>query len=287
MKLKLLSSAAILFAAVSLSFGQSASEIITKFEKEKADALDAYLKANPDAADKNEALEALIDARELVGDTAGMIPLMEQRYVAMKKGADADVRGIIDLVSGLAEAYGAAGSEDKALALFETAKKDLADHEQGVQIAKFIDSLAKKLDQPGVGDVIEIKFTSLQGEEVDLATMKDKVVLIDFWATWCGPCIGELPNVKKTYDAWHDKGFEILAISLDKEGDKEKLEKFIKDKEMPWAQMFDGKGWGTSYVEKYGINGIPATFLVGKDGKIVATNLRGPALEKTVSGLLK
>ena len=133
---------------------------------------------------------------------------------------------------------------------------------------------------------MEIAFTSLQGEKVDLAEMKGKVVLIDFWATWCAPCIGELPNVRKAYEAYHEKGFEIIAISLDKEGDKEKLENFIKEKELPWAQCFDGLGWETPLVRKYGVAGIPATFLVGKDGKIAATNLRGPALEAEVEKLL-
>ena len=139
-----------------------------------------------------------------------------------------------------------------------------------------------ELNRPGVGEVMELKFTSLAGKEIDLADMKGKVVLIDFWATWCGPCIAELPNVRKAYEDYHDKGFEIIGISLDKAKDEAKLKSFVKDENMPWPQAFDGKGCQTALAQQYGIRSIPATFLVGKDGKIVSSNLRGPALSSAV-----
>ncbi|MDP6859908.1 MAG: redoxin domain-containing protein [Verrucomicrobiales bacterium] len=141
---------------------------------------------------------------------------------------------------------------------------------------------AGELNRPGVGEVMELKFTSLAGKEIDLADMKGKVVLIDCWATWCGPCIAELPNVRKAYEDYHDKGFEIIGISLDKAKDEAKLKSFVKDKNMPWPQAFDGKGWDNVLAKQYGITSIPATFLVGKEGKIVSTNLRGPALSSAV-----
>jgi|TARA_B110000116_G_scaffold144522_1_gene125315 thiol-disulfide isomerase/thioredoxin len=153
--------------------------------------------------------------------------------------------------------------------------------------AEEVDAELNKLDpgelnRPGVGEVMELKFTSLAGKEIDLADMKGKVVLIDFWATWCGPCIAELPNVRKAYEDYHDKGFEIIGISLDKAKDEAKLKSFVKDENMPWPQAFDGKGWDTDLAQQYGISSIPATFLVGKDGKIVSSNLRGPALSSAV-----
>ena len=112
--------------------------------------------------------------------------------------------------------------------------------------------------------------------------MKGKVVLIDFWATWCGPCIAELPNVLKAYEEYNDKGFEIIGISLDNAKDEDKLRTFVKDKKMTWPHAFDGQGWRNSLAKKFGISSIPATFLIGKDGKVVSTNLRGPALSKAV-----
>ena len=132
---------------------------------------------------------------------------------------------------------------------------------------------------------IEMSFKATNGTEVDLSKMRGKVVLIDFWATWCGPCVAEIPNVVKSYNALHGKGFEIVGISFDKEGDEEKLAKFTKDKEMPWPQYFDGKGWQNEFGTKYGINSIPRMWLVDKKGMVVDTDARKD-LEKKVEKLL-
>jgi thiol-disulfide isomerase/thioredoxin len=108
-------------------------------------------------------------------------------------------------------------------------------------------------------------------------------VLIDFWATWCGPCVAELPNVIKAYKELHPKGFEIVGISLD--SDKAELQAFVKDKGMEWPQYFDGKGWQNEISTKYGINSIPAMWLLNKKGMVVSTNARG-GLEEQVAKLL-
>jgi thiol-disulfide isomerase/thioredoxin len=120
---------------------------------------------------------------------------------------------------------------------------------------------------------LDLKFVSMDGKEVDLSKMNSKVVLIDFWATWCGPCVKEIPNVLKSYEKFHGKGFEIVGISLDQ--DKAKLESFIKDKGMTWVQYFDGKGWKNEISTRYGINSIPAMWLVNKKGIVVSTDARG------------
>jgi thiol-disulfide isomerase/thioredoxin len=125
----------------------------------------------------------------------------------------------------------------------------------------------------------------LDGKPLSVAGMKGKVTLIDFWATWCGPCIAELPNVTKAYEKYHSQGFEIIGISLDQ--DREKLTSFIKAKNMTWPQYFDGKGWQNKLAAQYGINSIPATYLLDKEGKILATGLRGEALEEAVGKALK
>jgi thiol-disulfide isomerase/thioredoxin len=130
---------------------------------------------------------------------------------------------------------------------------------------------------------LELKFTAVDGREFDLGKLQGKVVLIDFWATWCGPCVAELPNVIKAYKELHPKGFEIVGISLDQ--DKAKLEAFVKENGMEWPQYFDGKGWQNEISTKYGINSIPAMWLVNKKGMVVSTNARG-GLEEQVARLL-
>ncbi|MCZ7640250.1 MAG: TlpA family protein disulfide reductase [Verrucomicrobia bacterium] len=124
----------------------------------------------------------------------------------------------------------------------------------------------------------------LDGQPLSLANYKGKVVLVDFWATWCGPCLSELPNVQAAYRKHHERGFDIVGISLD--NDREKLTNFIKQKELPWKQYFDGQGWKTKLAQEYGINSIPATYLLDGTGKIIARNLRGPALDTAVAEAL-
>ncbi|WP_395735784.1 TlpA family protein disulfide reductase [Prosthecobacter sp.] len=131
---------------------------------------------------------------------------------------------------------------------------------------------------------LDLKFTAVDGREVDVSKLQGKVVLIDFWATWCGPCVAELPNVLKAYKELHPKGFEIVGISLD--SDKAELEAFVKQKGMEWPQFFDGKGWKNEISSKYGIDSIPAMWLLNKKGMVVSTNARGD-LETKVSKLLE
>lgn len=124
----------------------------------------------------------------------------------------------------------------------------------------------------------------ISGESMSVSDLRGKVVLIDFWATWCPPCVAELPNVLAAYDKYRAKGFEILGISLDRtEG---ALRNFVRVQRMPWPQYFDGKVWDTKLSRRYGITSIPTTFLLDREGRIVARDLRGPALEKELAKLL-
>ena len=135
-----------------------------------------------------------------------------------------------------------------------------------------------------VGKPVEIRFKALDGREVDLAKLKGKVVLVEFWSTSCGPCVAEMPNVKAVYQKLHDRGFEVVAISLDDKEDV--LRRFIKENELPWPQHFDGKGWGNEFASRYGIFGIPTMWLVDKQGNLRDDNARGD-LERRVSAMLK
>jgi thiol-disulfide isomerase/thioredoxin len=119
---------------------------------------------------------------------------------------------------------------------------------------------------------LDLKFTALDGTAIDLAKMRGKVVLVDFWATWCPPCRAEMPDVVAAYQKYHAQGFEVVGISLDQ--DKAALQKYITDNQMPWPQYFDGKGWDSLIGRQFGIDSIPAMWLVGKDGIVVTMDAR-------------
>lgn len=137
-----------------------------------------------------------------------------------------------------------------------------------------------------LGNEMEISGTNLDGTPFDQKTLAGKVVLVDFWATWCGPCIAELPNVLAAWNKYHDKGFEVVGVSLDQ--DRDALEGFLKEREIPWTILFEtpeGEGWQHPLATHYGITGIPTVILVGRDGKVVSMEVRGEKLEEELSKL--
>lgn len=111
-----------------------------------------------------------------------------------------------------------------------------------------------------------LEFASLSGEQVSLKNLKGKVVLIDFWASWCGPCLRTMPDLVQTYRDYHDQGFEIIGISLDR--DQSQLERYIRDTGITWQQYYDGLGWDNKMAKRFGIQGIPHVVLVDKNGAV-------------------
>ncbi|MEN0048977.1 MAG: TlpA disulfide reductase family protein, partial [Bacteroidota bacterium] len=116
-----------------------------------------------------------------------------------------------------------------------------------------------------------------EGEDLKLSDLRGKIVLVDFWASWCGPCRRENPNVVKMYEKYKDQGFEILGVSLDKQ-ETRWLQAIEQDK-LTWPQVSDLKGWQNEVATLYSVRSIPSTVLVDAEGKIMARNLRGAALE--------
>ena len=134
---------------------------------------------------------------------------------------------------------------------------------------------------PVGGEAPDFAQPSPEGKNISLASLRGKVVLIDFWASWCKPCRMEMPNVKRVYQEYHNKGFEILGVSLDR--DKAAWTGAIAQDELPWKHVSDLGFWNNAAAQQYGVSSIPYTVLVDREGKVLAKNLRGPALEEKLA----
>jgi thiol-disulfide isomerase/thioredoxin len=173
---------------------------------------------------------------------------------------------------------------DEANTSLQQLKKDFPDS-AAVKSVKSEEEAAKVQESLVEGSKFpDFDEKDVAGKAISIGAYKGKVVLVDFWATWCGPCVMELPNVLETYKKHHPKGFEIVGISLDQS--KEKLTNFTASKEMPWQQFFDGKGWSNKLAVRYGIHSIPMTYLLDQEGKIIGKGLRGEDLENAVEKAL-
>lgn len=124
------------------------------------------------------------------------------------------------------------------------------------------------------------------GKQLALNDIKGKATIIDFWASWCRPCRVENPNVVKVYEKYHDKGLEIISVSLDKKGQKDRWLKAIEDDNLQWHHVSNLKYWNEPVAKMYNVSSIPATFILDAEGKIVAKKLRGKALEDKIAELL-
>ncbi len=156
----------------------------------------------------------------------------------------------------------------------------------GRKIDAFI-SLKSAQENLNIGKVApNFSAPSPEGKIIALNHIKGKATIIDFWASWCKPCRRENPNVVRVYEKYHDKGLEIISVSLDKNGQKERWLKAIKDDNMNWHHVSNLKFWNEPVARQYNINSIPATFILDKDGVIVAKKLRGDALEQKIAELL-
>jgi thiol-disulfide isomerase/thioredoxin len=165
----------------------------------------------------------------------------------------------------------------------ELVKELLDASETPADVRFFAEHLAKGTKPYQIGKPVEIRFTGLDGEEIDVAKMKGKVVLVDFWSTTCGPCIGQIPELKALDAKYGDKGLQIVGINLDEK--ESAVRRFLKEKELKWPQHFAGKGWANPIATRYGIFGIPTNWLIDRKGNLRETQARGD-LDRVVGQLL-
>jgi thiol-disulfide isomerase/thioredoxin len=227
----------------------------------------------------------------------GMKFLLESNFVKWSTLSDDQITTLIDNVAdyiansdlqphhlqvlmAVADFFDSMGDHHRATQLLNQVLPHLrnTDNPEIGQHVAILEGLQRRFRLPG--NKIKIVGTLLDGTPVDWASYRGKIVLVDFWATWCGPCRAELPNVLKLFHAYHDKGFDVVGICLDDQ--QESVEKFLRNKQIPWVTLFSTKksqrGWAHPLATFYGITGVPRAILVDRDGTVVDMNARGEQL---------
>ena len=191
-----------------------------------------------------------------------------------------------------------ANQDEKVLVVFEKLEKrypdnyyvldELARIYEELGNSKLAEEYRKKADPTSefVGKVVpDFSATDLDGKSISLQQYRGKVVLLDFWAVWYGPCIGEMPNIKRVYDTYKDRGFDVIGVSLDT--DETRLRNYLKKNNISWRQIFSGQKWKSPLAQQYHIQTIPAPWLIARDGTLISREARGVKLEQLVVEALK
>lgn len=166
--------------------------------------------------------------------------------------------------------------------LYASLDKELKETKYGKAAGKYLRDTKGDAE---TGEAVDFEQEDVNGKKVKLSSFRGKYVLVDFWASWCGPCRQENPNVVKAFNKFKDKNFTVLGVSLD--NNKDRWLAAIKQDNLAWTQVSDLKGWGNEAAQLYNINAIPANLLIDPQGRIVGKNLRGPALEAKLAQILK
>ena len=254
-------------------------------------ALEDALARHPDDSRFFEVYPQLIRLYTKVGNEQSANALIERLKSAPTKDLD-HYRMLFDVLAG-AERY------EEMLEVFKEAEQQHPDAEPilwrvayiyrklgNIELADVYDRKADPRYELWGKPVPDFSATDLDGNPISLQDYRGKVVLIDFWGVWCGPCIGEMPNVKKVYDTYKDQGFDIIGVTLD--SDKTELWDYIKENDIQWRQVFSGKAWRDDpLARQYNITGVPSQWLIDRDGTLISHKARGEDLERLVVEALK
>lgn len=274
-----------------------------------------YLRQNPKADDLEQAYMVLFN-KAIDHDWFTETEAVAKRYLA--EHAEGAVRPLAHIVTSMARAQ--AGDFGEALTAYNALMRGLDKADQEEFAVNFADALAGVASAAGEYSVSKRVYEALMrrfeqsptlrqkvrddlaridrvgkpaprfdvkdlnGRPVRLEDLKGKYVLVDFWATWCAPCLAELPNVQSAYRKYHDRGLEIVSVSLDETPGP--VSDFVKTRSIPWPQVHNSTSGG-DMVEAFGVTNIPATYLIGPDGVISRLDLRGAALDQTLSKLMR
>lgn len=254
---------------------QTAAKRIVKLEKDRTS--EAYRKA--------VSIQLQLRMSEVQGGNAESQQSFYQDVLAYLKSDERWSQQDLAFAYQLGRTFEKVGNVDLAKEAFGEFGKmfSASEDEKLAEIGEIMAGVARRLDLPG--KEMKIEGTTTRGEPFDWKAYHGKVVLVDYWATWCGPCVEELPNVKENYEKYHDKGFEVVGISLDSEPTR--LLRFLSEREIPWVCLFE-EGTGTSHpmAKYYGVMSIPSTMLLDRDGKVVAMDIRGGELDRQLAKLL-
>ena len=288
------------------------AEIQGRHDRALVRELSEYLIRNPEADDRDQAYAALFN-KAIEHDWFAETEDAAKRY--LKDEPDGPVKALAQIISVMARAQ--AGQFDEALARYKELMLGLGSSDQEEFAASFTETFAASAGTAEVArriyetlgerfpDSAEIRdkatrelarldrvgkpapsleVLDVAGKSMRLGSLRGKYVLVDFWATWCAPCIAELPRQQEAYRKYHDAGLEIVGVSLDET--RSAVVDFVKVRKLPWIQFHNGTA-GADLVEAFGVSSIPANYLIDPEGTVVRLDLRGSTLDSVLSKLIK
>lgn len=289
--------------------------ILRDHDRTLVKALQAYLGANPNAEDREQAYMVLFE-RVIENDWYTDAEATAREYLKSQPGGA--VVPLARIVATMARAQG--GQFEAALSDYRSLVQGLNQPEQEEFASNFADSLAgsavaagevevaRKVyelllqqygDSPNLRQKVEdelarlalvgrpappVTARTMDGKPLRLSDLRGKYVLVDFWATWCAPCVSDLPSLRSAYDRYHDRGFEIVAVSLDES--PQAVSDFVRTRKLPWTQLHQAS-CDADLVAAFKVGSIPASYLIGPDGTVLRMNLKGEGLQKLLATAIK